>query len=267
MIVSITRLLSRLKRSRTAQQLRRTRIPELRWRNAISQLDVLRHLTHVEQHRLREMASQFLHVKAFSGAGDQVVDDSMRIQIAAQACLLVLELDLSYFDGWHEIIVYPDTFVVRRETLDSAGLVYEARQALGGEAWSRGPVILSWADARPGAYPHGESSNVILHEFAHKLDMLNGVANGMPPLHAEMKRETWTSVFQQAYDALHHKLANQHYSIIDPYAAESPAEFFAVTTEVFFVNPQQLLHVYPDLYAQLRLFYRQDPCQRQLMQH
>lgn len=263
----ISRILIGLRRLRTARWLRKSRIPELRWRNTISQVNVLRHLSHTEQHRLRELASQFLRVKAFSGASDLVLDDSQRILIAAQACLLILELDLDYYDGWHEVIVYPETFVVRRETFDSAGLVSEAEQALGGEAWRRGPVILSWADARPGAYPHGEGSNVILHEFAHKLDMLNGAANGMPPLHKEMSRETWTSVFQQAYDKLQQKLADQQHSMIDPYAAESPAEFFAVTTELFFENPRRLLQIYPDLYAQLRLFYRQDPLQRHLLQH
>ncbi len=223
---------------------------------------MLQHLNQAEQLKLRELTSLFLQKKSFSGAGDLEIDDSMRILIAAQACLLVLNLDLDYFDGWYEIIVYPDTFVVRRETFDTAGLVHETPQALGGESWSRGPVILSWADARPGAHPHGEGSNVILHEFAHKLDMLNGVANGMPPLHKDMHREIWTHVFQKAYDGLCRMLESGHHSIIDPYAAENPAEFFAVTTETFFESPHRLQHAYPEVYAQLHLFYRQDPLQR-----
>ena len=264
LIGQVSEILTRFKRSRVARKLRKTRVPELHWQKTISQLRLLQQLNHSEQHHLRELTSQFLQMKAFSGAGDLVVNDSMRILIAAQACLLILELDLSYFDGWHEIIVYPDAFVVQRETLDPAGLVHEARQALGGEAWSRGPVILSWADARPGAHQSGDGANVILHEFAHKLDMLNGSANGMPPLHHDMHRETWTSIFQQAYDDLQGKLASHQHVAINPYAAENPAEFFAVTTELFFDNPQRLLHTYPDLYTQLRLFYRQDPYQRQL---
>jgi Mlc titration factor MtfA (ptsG expression regulator) len=260
--VLLAKFLTTLQRSLAARHLRKSRVPELRWRNAISQASVLQQLSQAEQLRLRELTSQFLHAKAFSGAGDLVLDDDMRILIAAQACLLILELDLSYYNGWHEIIVYPDTFVVRREAVDSAGLVYEARQVLGGEAWSRGPVILSWADAYPGTDGHGEDSNVILHEFAHKLDMLNGVANGMPPLHKTMDRQTWTAVFQQAYDDLQYELTSHYQSGINPYAAENPAEFFAVTTELFFENPQRLFRIYPDLYAQLRLFYRQDPAQR-----
>jgi len=260
--VLIARILTGLQRSWAARRLRKTRIPELRWQNVVSQVSVLRNLTHVEQHRLRELTSRFLHKKSFSGAGGLELDDTIQVLIAAQACLLVLELGLDYFDGWHEIIVYPDTFIVRRETFDTAGLVHEARQALGGEAWSRGPVILSWADARPGVHPHGEGSNVILHEFAHKLDMLNGAANGMPPLHKDMPRETWTQVFQQAYDELGRRLASGYPGMIDPYAAESPAEFFSVTTEAFFENPHRLQRVYPEVYAQLQLFYRQDPITR-----
>jgi len=259
----LANILTRFRRSRTARRLRKSRIPELRWRNILNQVNVLQQLTPDEQHRLRELTSQFLRIKAFSGAGGLEVDDSMRILIAAQACLLILELDLDYFDGWHEIIVYPDSFVVQRETYDTVGLVHDAQQVLGGEAWSRGPVILSWSDARPGAYPHGEGSNVILHEFAHKLDMLNGAANGMPPLHKDMPRETWTHAFQHAYDNLQHVLEYRHHSGIDPYAAVSPAEFFAVTSELFFENPHRLQQVYPDVYAQLQLFYRQDPLRRQ----
>lgn len=260
----ISNFVNWLKRSQEARRLRRERIPELRWRNVISQVSVLQHLTHSEQHRLRELTSKFLRSKAFSGAGGFVMNDDTRTLIAAQACLLILELDLSYFDGWHEIIVYPDTFVVHREVSDDVGLVHSAQQALGGEAWNRGPVILSWSDACPGACPHGEGSNVILHEFAHKLDMLNGVANGMPPLHRDMHRETWTRVFQHAYDALRGTLATNQYRYIDPYAAESPAEFFAVMTEYFFEYPQRIIQVYPELYEQLRQFYRQDPLQRQV---
>jgi Mlc titration factor MtfA (ptsG expression regulator) len=265
--VLIEKVIASFRRAHEARQLRKTRIPELRWRDAVSQVEVLQHLSPAERHRLRELASEFLRMKAFSGAGGLELTADMRTLIAAQACLLILELDLSYFDGWHEIIVYPDPFVVRRDETDAAGLVHAAQHVLGGEAWSQGPVVLSWSDARPGAHPHGEGSNVILHEFAHKLDMLNGAANGMPPLHKDMLRETWTRVFQHTYDDLYHTLERHHHSPIDPYAVESPAEFFAVTTEYFFESPQRLLHLYPDLYDQLRQFYRQDPLQRETNQY
>jgi len=256
-----------LRRAQEARLLRKVHIPELQWRDVISQVEILQQLTPVERHRLRELASAFLRVKAFSGAGGLMVNAEMRTQIAAQACLLILELDMSYYDGWHEIIVYPDAFVVRRDETDATGLVHEAHNVLGGEAWSRGPVVLSWSDARPGAHPHGEGSNVILHEFAHKLDMLNGAANGMPPLHSDMRRESWTRVFQHAYDDLYRRREQHHPGCLDPYALENPAEFFAVMTETFFENPQCLVHSYPELYDQLRQFYRQDPVRRLSIHH
>jgi hypothetical protein len=240
----------------------RSRIPYPLWHDSIASASILSSLDHQEQHRLRRLASLFLHEKTITGAGGLSVYASMRVYIAAHACLLILNLDLDYFRGWSEVIVYPDTFVVSREEFDISGVVHETRRALAGEAWRRGPVILSWSDARAGASPHGPASNVILHEFAHKLDMLNGAANGMPPLHDGMVREEWTAALSQAYESLYHQVERHHHTVIDPYAVESPAEFFAVLTEVFFQQPERLNHLYPDVYRQLRLYYRQDPLAR-----
>jgi hypothetical protein len=255
-------MLKRLYRTWLQHVLLRSRIPYPLWHDSIASVPVLSSLDPREQHRLRRLASLFLHEKTITGAGGLSVDSSMRVYIAAQACLLILNLDLDYFRGWSEVIVYPDTFVVSREEYDSSGVVHETRRALAGEAWRRGPVILSWSDARAGASPHGPASNVILHEFAHKLDMLNGAANGMPPLHYGMVREAWTAALSQAYESLYHQVERHHHTAIDPYAAESPAEFFAVLTEVFFQQPERLNHLYPDVYRQLRLYYRQDPLAR-----
>jgi Mlc titration factor MtfA (ptsG expression regulator) len=255
-------MLKRLYRAWLQHVLLRSRIPYPLWHDCIASVPVLLSLYPQEQHRLRRLASLFLHEKTITGAGGLSVDSSMRVYIAAQACLLILNLDLDYFRGWSEVIVYPDTFVISREEYDSSGVVHETRRALAGEAWRRGPVILSWSDARAGASPHGPASNVILHEFAHKLDMLNGAANGMPPLHYGMVREEWTAALSQAYESLYHQVERNHHTAIDPYAAESPAEFFAVLTEVFFQQPDRLNHLYPDVYRQLRLYYRQDPLAR-----
>ena len=255
-------MLKRLYRAWRKHVLLRSRIPYPLWHDSIASAPVLSSLDPQEQHRLRRLASLFLHEKTITGAGGLSVDSSMRVYIAAQACLLILNLDLDYFRGWSEVIVYPDTFVVSRGEYDSSGVIHETRRALAGEAWRRGPVILSWSDARAGASPHGPASNVILHEFAHKLDMLNGAANGMPPLHYGMVREEWTAALSQAYESLYHQLERHHHTAIDPYAAGSPAEFFAVLTEVFFQQPERLNHLYPDVYRQLRLYYRQDPLAR-----
>lgn len=254
---------SRFKRWRRQRILRRARIPLPLWERVVD--DALAHyrLDHHELQRLRELASLFLYHKVISGAGGLVVDDYLRVVIAAQACLLILELDLDWYDGWREIIVYPGSFIVAREEQDELGLVHEKRAVLGGEAWGRGPLILAWEDARPGAHPHGSGSNVILHEFAHKLDMLNGAANGMPPLHRDMDRSEWTHSFSAAYDRLQDRLMRHHRSCIDPYAAENPAEFFAVVTEEFFEAPDCLHDSEPAIYRLLSRFYRQDPLRRQ----
>lgn len=254
-------MLGRLRRWWRQRLLRRERIPLRRWQVCVARLPALSHLSTRELVRLRELASLFLHEKAIVGAGGLEVDDDMRTVVAAQACLLVLNLGLDYYDGWHEVVLYPGTFIVEREEQDAAGVVHQTRRTLGGEAWGRGPVILSWEDARPGAGArrHGDASNVVLHEFAHKLDMLTGPANGMPPLHRGMVPQAWTQALSQAYREFRRDLQEQHHSPIDPYGAESPAEFFAVLSEVFFESPHRLHELYPAAYRQLVLFYRQDP--------
>jgi hypothetical protein len=251
--------MNRLQRWWQQRFLRKHRIPLPLWETALSQVPLLARLDSTERHRLRELASHFLHNKSIGGVQGLVVSDEMRVVIAAQACLLILNLDLDYFDGWREVIVYPDSFVVAHEQHDAAGVVHRTRHALGGEAWGQGPVILSWRDLQPGTHPHGHGANVILHEFAHKLDMLNGAANGMPPLHAEMSRPAWTEALASAYDDLHHRLQHHHPTAIDPYAAENPAEFFAVVTETFFELPRLLHESYPQVYEVCKQFYRQDP--------
>lgn len=254
--------LARLQRWRTQRQLRRHRIPITVWEQVVDQALIRYRLSDQELHRLRELASLFLQQKDITGAGGHAVDNTQRTIIAAEACLLILNLGLDWYEGWREIIVYPGSFVVQHEEQDDLGVVHEQRAVLGGEAWGRGPVILAWDDAQPGSAPHGEGSNVILHEFAHKLDMLNGKANGMPPLHPDMDRQAWTQVFSRAFEQLQERVQRQHRTCIDPYGAENPAEFFAVVSEEFFMTSDCLHHNQPELYNQLQRFYRQNPLQR-----
>ena len=258
-------LLKRFDRWKKQRLLRYKRIPEKLWKKV--EQDALLHyqLDHHELLRLRELASLFLDKKVFVGAHDLQLDDYQKTVIAAVACVLILNLDIDYYDGWLEVIVYEGAFVVHRQVQDEAGVVHEQDAVLDGEAWGQGPVILAWDDARPGKHPHGhgKGSNVIVHEFAHKLDMLNGVANGMPPLHPNMSPRVWTKVLTAVYQNLETQLAHHHKTHIDPYAAENPAEFFAVVSEAFFEWPARLHHYYPDLYKQLALFYRQDTLKRQ----
>lgn len=209
--------------------------------------------------RLKELVVMFLHEKVIHGAGGLLMRDEIRMAIAIQACILVLNLDLGYFGGWSEVIVYPDEFIVDYEYTDEYGVVHRVREPMAGESWVQGPVILSWADA--GAADQGWGYNVVLHEFAHKIDMLNGGANGCPPLHPQMSREAWSRIFNDAYSDFCLRAERLEATPFDVYAAEHPAEFFAVASEAFFETPLAVQSAYPLIYSQLALFYRQDPAQ------
>ena len=250
----------RLKRWYRSTVLRNTRIPFQLWQQSTSNLSLFNQLNEKQLIRLRKLTGIFLHEKRFTSAAGMDLSETIKVQIAAQACLLILNRNLSDFDGWHEVIVYPDAFIVEYEHVDEAGVMHRAERTLGGEAWGRGPVILSWADADPDRqHSRHPGSNVVLHEFAHKLDMLNGVANGMPVLNKDMKREDWTRKFSCAYERLLRELEHGRHVSIDPYAAQSPAEFFAVVSEYFFMAPEYLHEHYPGIYGEMTLYYRQNP--------
>lgn len=247
---------------RTHYILNRHPIPHTLWQSVLHETTIFHHLSAVERAHLRELTTLFLYRKRINSVKTLPLSERMRVIIAAQACLLILHLGLRYFDDWVEVIVYPGAFRIERDTTDENGLVSHQSNVLSGESWSHGPVILSWEDIEQDlAHPLG-GRNVIIHEFAHKLDMLNGRANGMPPLHASMEISVWTNTFSAAYEHFQTQLALFHSTPIDPYAAMSPAEFFAVVSEYFFSAPRTLHQIYPDVFAQLALFYRQNPLNR-----
>lgn len=228
---------------------------------ALMRAKIFTGLSAVERAHLRELTILFLQRKRFSGVKGLTVSMEMALAVAAQASLLVLKLGLNFFDGWVEVVLYPAAFQVERDISDAAGIVSHEKQALNGESWSHGPVVLSWDEVASDLESPHSGGNVVVHEFAHKLDMLNGRANGMPPLHADMIRQQWTSVFSDAFDHLQQQVQHSH-ADINQYGASNPAEFFAVVSEYFFTSPKQLFHLFPEVYAQLSLFYRQDPVSR-----
>jgi len=254
-------MLEALKRWWRARIIARAPLDSAQWRQTLERLPFLRGLSVDERERLRQSVILFLHHKSIHGAGGLELDREMQLLIAAQACLPILNLDIDYYRGWVEVIVYPDEFVPRVQYSDEAGVVHTVREPHAGEAWLQGPVILSWADVAPSA----DGVNVVVHEFAHKLDMLNGDANGFPPLHRDMNREAWSRGFAAAYADFCRRVEAGHEDAIDPYAAESPGEFFAVLSEAFFETPRAVIDLYPQVYDQLRLFYRQDPAARGTM--
>lgn len=248
-------MLPLLDRWRERRILKRQPIAEPDWHAVLARSDAVRRLNASDQARLRVLATLFLHDKSLEPARGLHMDSGMRSWLAALACLPILKLGLHWYREWHSIVVYPDTFVPEREVVDEAGVVHRHHTPLHGEAWGRGPVILAWDAA---AHPGGQH-NVVIHEMAHKLDMLNGEANGFPPLHARMDRRAWVRVLGSAFLQLELRVEEGYPPPLDPYGLENPGEFFAVASETFFEAPRRLRNFSPELYQQLSLFYRQRP--------
>lgn len=249
-----------LKRWRRNRVLSRAALDPVLWQAVAERYPFVRALSGAERARLRDWVVLFLNEKSVQGASGLELRDEMRVCIAAQACMLILNLDLDYYRGWVEVIVYPDEFVAEYEYVDESGVAHHVEEPMTGESWLAGPVILSWADAESRG--GGTGYNVVIHEFAHKLDMLNGDADGYPPLHLGMDRELWSRTFGAAYQDFRGRVERREQTDIDPYAAENPAEFFAVMSEAFFEIPGVVLTEYGEVYRQLAAFYRQDPAAR-----
>lgn len=246
-----------LGRWRRQRLLRRHAIADPTWAQATADLAALRHLSPDQRRRLREAATLFIAMKDIIAPGGEPLPELQRARIAALAALPVLELGLEWYAGWHSVVVYPGGFIARQTFEDEAGVVHEVSRDLAGEAWDTGPVILAWDDVLAAGPADGY--NVVLHELAHKLDMLNGEPNGMPPLHRDMPVAEWSSAFEAAWADLERVVAAGGEPAVDAYALEAPEECFAVMTEAFFERPRRLAEAYPQVYRQLARFYRQDP--------
>jgi Mlc titration factor MtfA (ptsG expression regulator) len=211
------------------------------------------------QRQLEQHIQVFVAEKAFIGCSGLVMSDEMRITIAAQACLLLLNRPRGYYPNLRQILVYPGGFVVQRAQTDDNGVAHHARQALSGESWSQGQVILSWHDALEGAALPHDGQNVVIHEFAHQLDQETGAANGAPVLARRDQYARWSQVLGAEFAQLQARSAQRQTSLFSDYGATDPAEFFAVISEVFFEQPQRLAAEHPALYRELALLYRLDP--------
>jgi len=238
----------------------KSEITDTQWELIFSSLPILNRLTLNEKEKLRQLAIIFLYQKDFVGAQGLTITESMKNIIALQACLPILNLGMDWYRKWSSIIIYPGDFVPGRAHVDENGIVHQNRDVLSGEAWLRGPVILSWNGVVSATKLDG--TNLVIHEFVHKLDMINGVANGFPPLHKNMDKSHWSNNFQHAYEDLNHRINMGKKTVIDNYAASEPAEFFAVLSEVFFERPEQLEAIYPVIYKHLVDFFRQNPLER-----
>ena len=251
-------MIEALRRWRERRVLRKAALPDALWRDACDALPFLAPYTPDDLARLRDRVVLFLDAKSIVGAQGHEVTPLQRTIIAIQACVLVLNLDLALYDGFENIVVYPGEFVPGVEYEDEFGVVHRQDDALAGEAMHLGPVILSWPDVLASADWDAAQMNLVIHEFAHKIDMVDGDANGCPPLPDAASRRAWQEAMQEAYDDFVARVDADEDTAIDPYAAENPGEFFAVLSEVFFAEPALLHDEYPDVYARFAAFYRQD---------
>jgi Mlc titration factor MtfA (ptsG expression regulator) len=230
------------------------------WAWLVEQHPILAGLESKELELLGELTTRFAHEKTFEVAEGMHLDETVRAVISIQACLPVLNLGLNWYANWKTVVVVPKTFDQEHREIDPNGVVHEWKEVDAGESWDEGPVVLSWEDVEASGW--GDGFNVVIHEAAHRLDLLDGAFNGRPALHPEMDPEQWKAVFTAAYRHLEERALRRRRTVVDPYAVENPGEFFAVTTELFFEQPHALQREYPGVYAELAAFYRQDPRSR-----
>ncbi len=249
-------------RGRRRRRVAARRFP-LDWSDLLEKnIGIYRELSREEQDELHRRILIFLDEKTFEGVGGLEMTDEIRITIAAQACLLLLGRATDYYPTLSSIIVYPSAYVAPSKQQLPDGTMIEGPQARRGESWHRGNVVLSWDDVLRGAADAEDGHNVVLHEFAHQLDGEYGGMEGAPLLANRSMYTAWAKVLGAEYEELVERVYRGRPSAIDAYGATNPAEFFAVVTELFFERPRELRAEHPELYEQLRGFYRQDPAAR-----
>jgi len=220
---------------------------------------IYRRLPESDRSELKGHVQVFLAEKRFEGAGGLTISDEIRVTIAAHACILLLHRESDCYPGLYTIIVYPGAYVAERTVWEGSWIVTDRAETRLGESSPRGAVVLSWDAVEAAASDVGDCRNVVLHEFAHQLDAENGAAKGAPPLPDRSRYVVWARILGTEFERLRRDTASGQETILDRYGATSPAEFFAVATECFFTRPRLLRAHHPELYAELRGYYRQDP--------
>ncbi len=264
-------MLARFKQWQQRRLIEKYAVPDDAWLAALAPYRFFDRLSADDNHRLRELVALFCAEKEFAPGNDFTITLAIQLQIAAQACLPILNLDLSFYSGWHGIVVYEGEVRVRREEMDDDGVMHVYDDVISGEAMPGGPVMLSWADVTQAGSDQTPAYNVVIHEFAHKIDMLKGDATGVPPFspafHRDLNGREFEAVLSHSFDSFAASVAaweadgerDSEAPLIDPYAAEHPAEFFAVLSEAFFTRPEDVQDTFPDMYRLLAAYYRQNP--------
>jgi Mlc titration factor MtfA (ptsG expression regulator) len=255
----IARWWSRWRGARERRVLRRRAIPDRLWDLTITRYPFLARRQEADRAELRRLATLFLDRKEFAGAHGFVVTDEVAVAVAAQACLPVLRLGLHLYDGFVGIVIHPQEVVARREVMDADGVVHEYDEHLTGEAMDGGPMMLSWHDVATSGETAAEGYNVVIHEFVHVIDMLDGAADGVPPIAERTARDRWAALIESEYAAFCRRVDAADATVLDPYGAEALEEFFAVAAEAFFVVPEAMRAEHPALYRAFADWFRQDP--------
>ncbi len=259
LLVMLALLWPVLCRHRLKANIQNTAFPA-HWRKILKrQLPLYRTLPADLQLKLKKLIQLFIAEKQFIGCEGLEITDEIRLNIAAQACLLMLNRRTELYPNLRSILVYPAAYLVPVTNTDAAGVVSSDNQLRLGESWQQGKVVLSWPDSQQGAADPFDGHNVVLHEFAHQLDQENGSANGAPFLASNDAYRVWSQVLSFEFEQLQQQLRQGVPTLLNAYAATNAAEFFAVVTEVFFEQPQALKQQHPALYQQLAQYYRLDP--------
>ncbi len=257
---------TRINRFLLQTSLRKCKIPLKLWHQTIRQMPLMQRYNSREKMQLRLLASQILNQKHIIPVKGFLLSEQALVTIATQAAILTFQLEhpeqnksLTWLRNWNQILVYPTAFYTgRTTTFNTQGQLSSLGGMASGETQYQSGIIINWQDDQPHPL-RAHANQVLLHEMAHKLDMLDGDTNGHPPLHSNMSQQIWFDVFSEAFTHLNAQLNRGLKTHINPYAATNPAEFFAVTTEYFFEAPLLLQRTFPDVYQQLSLFYRQNP--------
>jgi len=247
---------------------RRNRLASRRFPNewlAIVERNVplYRRLPPDDKEELRRHILIFMTEKNFEGCAGLQITDEMRVTIAAQACILLLHRKTDYYPGLYSILVYPQSYLVQKTQHLVGGLLVEGPDIRLGESWHRGAVVLSWDDVRRSTSDIHDGHNIVLHEFAHQLDDSGGKGDSTPVVQRRSSYIAWARILQKDYERLRREVSRHCDTLLDEYGATNPAEFFAVATEFFFGRPKELQSLHPDLYAELKRFYQQDPASLQ----
>lgn len=255
----MNRWLARWRAHREARIIARRAISDTLWAQALASLPFVAQRSESDLAELRRLSSLFLDEKEFSGAGGLEVTDAIAVRIAVQACLPVLRIGLTPYRGFVGIVVHPDEVVAAREVVDDDGIVHEYDEVLTGEAMEGGPLMLSWTDVRDAGESADWAYNVVIHEFAHVIDLGDGLADGIPPLPSAAARRQWGETIATDYEAFCRAVDDGIDTVLDPYGATGIDEFFAVAVEAFFVAPAAMRDEHPALYALFAGYFQQDP--------